>query len=142
MDLSKCVNNFVVDGKKYYTGTCFKVKELGGVVDAVFVCTYYASRTYIVYKVPNGQRFSPPSVFCKDFVCLTNTVDNAVQMPKTKHMRDRDINGLPLGWLWYIFLMAISTIFKDAIGLWILISVVFFSWRAKKIQEEGTYIEW
>lgn len=142
MDLSKCVNYFVMDGKKYYTGTGFKVKEYGNIVDAVFVCTYYASHTYIVYKIPNGRRFVPVSMFPRDFVCFTNTVDNETQMPQTKHMKDSDINGLPLGWLWYIFLMAISIIFKDAIGLWIFISVVFFSWRAKKIKEEGTYIEW
>ena len=142
MDYSKCVNYFIVNDKKCYTGTCFKVKEMGQVVDAVFVCTYFASHTYIVYKIQDGKRFVPISMFPKYFVCLTNAVDSETKMPKTKKVRDRDINGMALGWMWYIFLMAIATIFKDNIGLWILISVVFFSWRSNKIQKEGAYIEW
>ena len=142
MDQSKCVNYFIVSGKKYYTGTMFKVKNMGDVVDAVFVCTYFASHVNIVYKINGTQYFTPIQMFKNMFVCVTNAVDNETQTPQTKHMRDRDIDGLSLGWLWYIFLMALATIFKENIALWILISVVFFSWRYNKIQKEGTYIEW
>lgn len=146
MDPQKCQNYFIVNEKKYYTGTEFKIKYMGDVVDAVFVCVHF-SDTFginIVYRLKhNGQQWHTPiPMFQKDFVCITGAVDIETKMPQTKHMRDRDIPGLALGWTWYIFLMAIVTIFKDNVGLWILISVIFFSWRAKKIKEEGTYIEW
>ena len=144
MDMRRCVDYFMIDEKKYYTGTVFKTKHYG---DAVFVCTYYPEHmkgAHIVYKVMStgGERWTPIDMFKNEVMCITGAVDNATEMPRQKRMRDRDIDGMALGWLWYIFLMAISTIFKDAIGLWILISVVFFSWRANKIQKEGTYIEW
>lgn len=86
--------------------------------------------------------FVPSDNFFNTIISITDKKDNSVSGPVTKKLKDRDIDGLFLGWLWYIFLMAISTIFKDAIGLWILISVVFFRWRSKKIKEEGTYTEW
>lgn len=142
MDQSKCVNYFVVDGKKYYAGTVFKVKEMGEIVDATFVCTYFVSHVNIVYTIKGKRHLVPIQMFKDKFVCITNNTNLEAQTPKTKHIRDRDINGMALGWLWYIFLMALSAIFKDCIGLWILISVVFFDWRNKKIQKEGTYIEW
>lgn len=142
MDQSRCVNYFIVNGKKYYTGTVLAVKELGEIVEAVFVCTYLTKYTQIVYKIKGKTYFTEISLFMRRLVGITNAVNNEAYTPQTKHLKDSDINGLPLGWLWYIFLMAIATIFKENIGLWIFISVVFFNWRSKKIKKEGTYIEW
>lgn len=34
-----------------------------------------------------------------------------------------------VAWIWYIAIMAITVIFKERIGLWILESVVFFGWK-------------
>jgi hypothetical protein len=67
---------------------------------------------------------------------------NIEQLPTERKRKDCEIDGLFLGWVWYIFLMAIGTIFNGAIFIWLMISIVFFNWRAKKIKEEGTYIEW
>lgn len=57
-------------------------------------------------------------------------------------LKDTQIDGLTLAWMWYIFLMAISLIFNARLGLWILISVIFFSYRSNKIKKEGSYYEW
>ena len=142
MDQCHCVNYFIVNGIKYYTGTVFKVKEMGEAVDAVFACSYFANNVYIVYKINETQRMTPVQMFSDKLICITDAVDVETKMPQTKHKRDRDIAGMAIGWLWYIFLMAIATIFKGNIVLWVLISAVFFSWRSNKIKKEGTYIEW
>ena len=135
-------NYFVVNGKKYYTGTVFIVKDLcANQVKASFVC-YDTDYHVYVYKIGNCMSRTPDQWFEKLFICVTDKVDEKVHLPITKTKKDRNIDGLVLGWIWYIFLMSLSAIFKDAIGLWILISIVFFTWRAKKIKEEGTYIEW
>ena len=34
-----------------------------------------------------------------------------------------------VAWIWYIVIMAVTVIFKDRIGLWILESIVFFGWK-------------
>jgi hypothetical protein len=134
-------NYFVIDGKKYYTGTIFIVNDIGNQTEASFIC-YDTERSRYVYKIKDCIHHVDPKTFNTRFISVTDKFDYKIRMPVTKVMKDDEIDGLFLGWIWYIFLMATSTIFKGAIGLWCLISIVFFSWRKKKIEEEGTYIEW
>lgn len=137
---------FEYNGNKYYTGTIFRMKYNNQLIDGTFVC-YMPELDRYVYKFLDKtgrmqQACSPSSMFWSKVDSITDRRNSQVYFPRERQMKDRYVDGLPLGWMWYIFLMAISTIFKDAIGLWILISVVFFNWRKKKIKEEGTYIEW
>ena len=134
-------NYFTVDGKRYYTGTVFTLNAWEGTTEASFIC-YNTENSRYYYQIKGKMWIVPASDFKKRFISVTEKMDPRVHMPIAKTMKDRDIDGLFIGWLWYVFLMGISVIFKDAIGLFILISVVFFSWRNKKIKKEGTYIEW
>lgn len=139
-------NYFVYNGKQYYTGTIFIVNEHSKQIEAIFICYNMDTKKYI-YKTKNktidGCKWMVyEKYFYNHLVSVTDKIDNTAHMPFVKQFKDSQINGLFLGWMWYIFLMIISVIFKDAIGLWILWSVVFFSWRKKKIKKEGTYIEW
>lgn len=135
-------NYFVVNGKKYYTGTVFIIKNSSGRnVEASFIC-HDTERDLYIYKSDGCRYRWDGKYFWSFFVAVTDKFDSTVKMPTAKTMKDFEIEGLFIGWVWYVFLMLISTIFNDAIGLWGLITVVFFSWRSKKIKEEGTYIEW
>ena len=134
-------NYFIVDGTKYYTGTTFLIKNMGKEEVASFIC-YDIERKKYVYKIRNCECHAYESFFEKWFIRILNGIDTEVRMPVIKTKRDRDIDGMPLGWMWYIFLMIVSSIFKDVIGLWLLISIVFFCWRADKKKREGTYVEW
>lgn len=134
-------NYFIVDGKEYYTGTVFIVNSYGKQTEASFIC-YDIDRKKYIYKIKDCTWQVYEELFWKNFVSVTDKNDSRVRIPVTKTRKDSEIDGLFIGWMWYIFLMAISSIFKDAVGLWILISVVFFSWRHDKIKKEGTYIEW
>ena len=42
-----------------------------------------------------------------------------------------------VAWVWYIFLMCITTVFMHNIIWWVLISCVFFNYRSKKLREAG-----
>ena len=139
-------NYFEYNGKKYYTCIIFIMNDHGRQIEAAFICYNMDTEEYI-YKVKNktidGCRcIVYEKYFYNHFMSVTDKVDNTIHMPVVKQFKDSQIDGLFLGWMWYIFLMAVSTIFKDAIGLWILWSVVFFSWRKRRIKEKGTYIEW
>jgi hypothetical protein len=135
-------NYFIVNGKKYYTGTVFIVKNYTGKqVEATFVC-YDTDYSRYVYRTQDCMHRSDDKHFWNNFIAVINNANKEVNIPVAKTKKDLEISGLFIGWVWYIFLMLVSTIFKDAVGMWILISVVFFSWRSKKIKEEGTYIEW
>lgn len=48
-----------------------------------------------------------------------------------------DIDGLLIAWAWYIFIMAVGTIFYARIGIWILASIIFFDYRNRKLKEAG-----
>lgn len=134
-------NYFVVNGVKYYTGTVFIVNNMGQHTEASFVC-YDQDRQRYVYKIKDHTWHADEKNFQNRFICVTDKVDNIITGPTVKTKSDIRIDGLFIGWMWYIFLMAISALFKDAIGLWFLISIVFFAWRSSKIKKEGTYIEW
>ena len=134
-------NYFVIDGKKYYTGTVFIVNDIDGPTEASFIC-YDTERSRYIYKLRDCRYYVDQKTFEHKFISVTDKFDHKINMPVTKIMKDSEIDTLFIGWIWYVFLMAISTIFKGAICLWLLISIVFFAWRKKKIKEEGTYIEW
>ena len=134
-------NYIIVNKTKYYTGTVFVINFNGKIQEAAFVCSIPKANK-ILFKLSDKRWWINADDFRKRIIEITNKVDTSVRMPIENTMKDRYIDGLFIGWLWYIFLMSISVIFKDAIGLFVLISVVFFSWRKKKIKEEGTYIEW
>ena len=131
-------NYFIVNGKKYYTGTVFLIQNGIEQKEATFVC-YDLERKEYVYKIKHGTYFANDDYFKKMFIRVTDKINANIHMPVTKRLPDSQITGLPLGWIWYIFLMGIVTIFKGQFGLWILISIIFFNWKIKK---EGTYIEW
>ena len=41
-------------------------------------------------------------------------------------------NEVCIGFIWYITAMLITVIFKERIGLWILETIVYLAWKAKK----------
>ena len=133
-------NYFVVNDTKYYTGTVFLVKNMGREEEASFVC-YDLTRKKYVYKINDCKYHMDEITFQNRFIGITDKANHEVRVPTIKTKKDTEIGGLLLGWMWYIFLMVISVIFKDAVGLWIFISIVLFSWRSRKIKEEGTYSE-
>ncbi len=139
------INYFVVDNKEYYTGTVFIMKcSNGEYTKATFICYDTQNKMYC-YQPHNSKcnkHWANYEVMQQQFIDITNEIDNKARIPVKKQMNDRCIESLPLGWCWYIFLMLLSIVFKDCLGLWVLISIVFFSWRNKKIKTEGTYYEW
>lgn len=134
-------NYFVVNGNKYYTGSIFVVKNMGKLTEASFLY-YDTDRQRYIYKINDCRCDVDYNHFWKTFVSVTDKVNDTVRMPVIKARKEIEIDGMFIGWLWYIFLMLISSICNGAVVLWALISAVFFKWRAKKIQEEGTYVEW
>ena len=134
-------NYFILDGVTYYTGSVFVTKNMGKCVEASFLY-YDTDRSRYFYKINDCVYNVDDNHFWRTFVSVTYKVNENVRMPNVKTKKDIEIPGLFIGWVWYIFLMAVSCIFNGAIILWILISVIFFVWRANKIKKEGTYVEW
>lgn len=134
-------NYFVSNGVKYYTGSIFITNNMGKHDEATFIC-YDTDINKYVYSIKECMYYIDDRSFWRTFISVTDKTNKNAHMPVVKTKRDFEICGMALGWVWYIFLMAVSTIFNGAVFLWLLISIVFFHWRDKKIKEEGTYIEW
>lgn len=148
------IQNYFInkDGTKYYTGTCVIVKHCGKKCDATFLCVIKPVKETdtkgprYVFQLKGPEYYYQLTLTIEDLserlvAIYTDVVDPYVRCPRTYHPKDSQIEGLPLAWAWYIFLMAISTIFKDNIGLWIFFSIVFFSYRSKKVKSI-VGIEW
>ena len=134
-------NYFFVNDKQYYTGTIFIIKDITKPSEASFIC-YDTDHAIFIYKIGECTYRAHVKYFNEHFIEVTDKIDPNVRMPVRKRRKEFDVEGMFLGWVWYIFLMLISTIFKGVIGFWILISWVFFGWRSDKIKKEGTYVEW
>lgn len=134
-------NYFIVDGVKYYSGTIFIIEHAGKEIEATFVLDNVSCK-YFLYRIGQRGYTERYKDFQEHFVAVTGKINPNERGPVLKKKKEFDIPGMALGWTWYIFLMLLSIIFKDVIGLWILISVIFFSWRSKRIKKQGYYCDY
>ena len=83
--------------------------------------------------------------YCYNKICFSTIMRDEDRVAKkaqpcAKKATFRDelnIDGLLIAWVWYIFIMVISTLFYDRIGLWIIATLVFLNYRNKKLKEAG-----
>lgn len=133
---------FVFEGKKYYTGTIVKTSNTKYTPETAFICYDEKWKLYR-FKDKQGRGLMVPESRMQDTIIgVTDRIDTTIKMPEIRKKSDAHIDGLLYAWIWYIFLMVISTIFYDRVMLWVIFSVAFFAYRAAKIKEEGTYIKW
>ena len=131
---------FDYNGKRYYTGTVFIVRKDGKEVKATYI-GYNTEYTKYNYEINGCKYIVDENYFYNALIAVTEGYDCRASLPIKKQMKESEIDGMIVGWIWYIVLMLISSIFKANVGLWILISIVFFGWRAKK-KKESVYIDW
>ena len=137
-------NYFYYNGKRYYTGQMLIMNDMGKHKRATFL---YYDTTYdsYVYQIKECKHYDPKSFFYKNLIEVLNEKDanvchvkstpiktNICGVPQIESPNDKEDFGLALGWMWYIFLMALATFFNDNVALWAIISIVFFSWKAKR----------
>lgn len=143
------VDHITIDGKTYYTGTVFIIPggsyPFYGNCEASFICyePEYDKVTYHIDEfghIYNRRDFL--TSFKKRIISVKEEKNERVKCPVKKRKKELNIDGMFEGWLLYIVAMAVSTIFKDNVGLWALWSFTFFTWRAGKIEKEGYYYEW
>lgn len=138
-------NYFIYDNQVYYTGQVVLLKCFGEEMEAAFVCYNKLSKRFTFHLnhwKHNHDIGLPQEDVRKQLIKVYTGMRNPyVRYPTTRHQYDSEIKGLPLAWSWYIFLMVISVVFKDRIGLWIFYSIVFFSYRSKK-KKSTVHADW
>lgn len=148
--MDRFCNFFVIEKKNEmpiacYTGQVVLLKCFGEEMEAAFVCYNQLSKMYTFHL--NHWKHDhdigmPMEDLQKQLIKIyPNIISPYVRCPTTRRPKDSEIDGLPLAWMWYIFLMAMSTIFKDNVGLWILFSVAFF-WHRYEKKKGLVHVDW
>lgn len=145
-------NWFEVNNVRYYTGSVVVLRQVDSIavsiidMDAVFV--YYNTETNTYAFEINGRiDLYPNQYFNKIFVTvssarLTPNIEptDSVNKKYKKKISIKDelnVEGLLVGWVWYIIIMAVAVIFYDRTLIWILASIIFIVYRNKRLREAG-----
>lgn len=125
-------NCFEYGGKTHSLGAKVKIKYKNQIVDAYYIGngTNGAAFKY-GNKIFHSDIYNIIEVYSNDYY---NGFERKKIIPK-----DREILKLSIGWVWYVFIMAILTIFNDRVIGWIVVSAIFFGWRRKVKEEESYY---
>lgn len=141
---SKHLNYFEFKGEKYYVGSWVKLKadpktgmkiakdcDRAKIIDYsisddgkdVYTISFYEEWVDGYYGMCIPEK-------AEDFI---EEVEPITEPPEAQFYKDTEVDDVVYGWIIYLFVMAVGTIFKDAIGIWIIASLIFFPWRKKKL---------
>lgn len=139
-------NYFMHNGEKYNSGTIIILRVFSCVsrslcdTNATFLYFDTETNKYIVNIYGKVHEYTEENfykILRRVPVERANIVKEDYE-PKSHTATDElNLDGLLIAWMWYIFIMVVAFIFYDRVGIWILASVVFFSYRNKKLKEEG-----
>lgn len=137
---------FEYKGVKYKPGTKFKTKVRSGKVEeVVFVGNAYNNPESIEINYrPAGCSYSRMEDIKKadidDRIIEMIGGDYLSEFERKKHyLKESDVPEVVYGWIVYIFVMCLITIFNDRWIGWIGVSIYFFSWKKKKMEEAYYY---
>lgn len=117
-------------------GNWYTIKVNDQIVDAIYTGKTNEGKYILRYYLNDRLKMG---IYTEDELREIVINDQRTYNGMVKHVpKDTEINGLFLGWAWYIFIMLIVSIFKGAVIGWIVVSFFFFKWR-KKIKEEQTF---
>ena len=114
-------------------------EDCNQIIEARFEC-YYPDSGYYRYSYGSKNRAISTEAWDRLFICTIVKDDSEPHIPQKKYLEDKYVGRLVIGWIWYIGIMAVGTIFKGNVAIWIISSICFFYWR-QKIREKYSYYE-
>ena len=117
--------NFIYNGKEYDVGTKVRIKTV-----------YYGEQIMTLERSSvNGLQFIginnysiPVRLGVSDLVIEIVEPVEVIKQPSNNRNYPSD-GDIDIGWIWYIIIMAIGTIFNDRILIWGFATAVFFLWK-------------
>jgi len=147
---------FEYKGQRYCAGTKFTMQKRNGydrwrVVEANFIGYVNGNPNlfYVHYKDMNVKSLRGADIYVhikreemKDAIIDIIYGNYHIEIESRKrYCKDSDIPELVIGWPLYIFFMALATIFYKTIGAWIMLTIMFFTWRHHLKTKEYYYYE-
>ncbi len=128
------IENFLrFEGKCYDVGTRLKFRnnfEYNGIIEKFINNTIYI-------RGENGILYD----FCMilpDFeYIIIEIIEPVYYIPKEDTTSDNRTRPAPwdveIGWIWYIIVMVVGTIFNDRLLIWIVATAIFFLWKSGRL---------
>lgn len=123
-------------GRYYDVGTICKIKGRNGPKLVRFMGWHFNNNRWNFelvdkndYGLYDSYDRAGVGVYCLEIVepVYPNLTTSA---SATTYNRDKPPSwDVEVAWIWYIVIMLVTVIFKERIGLWILESIIFFSWK-------------
>lgn len=135
-------NYFVYNDRQYNTGEYIRFRffdcKIGKSYDTDVKFLYYDTERKEYFIEIYGKKYSyTENIFYKNMYSATKPRAPAVNNNKYTFSDELNIDSLLMAWIWYVFIMAVGTIFYDRIVIWALASIIFFNYRNKKLREAG-----
>lgn len=119
-------------GKRYDVGTRFKFKYMGSVMEGTIESI---SHNIFYVRLTDGTDWRLSKVWP-----LENTIIEIIEPvyyedPIVEYTFGISGGVCPtegdvfIGWIWYIVIMVVGTIFNDRLMIWVFTSAVFFLWK-------------
>lgn len=138
-------NYFYFRGNNYGKGTIVKIYE-----EHKEKFKFYSNLIFEKYDKESGlYLFKSPYNRWENFNVSKDQIEEYIKeivkpccitQADTRQKVDPDyVEGMASAWIWYILIMVFGLFLKgpvSVIGIWTLASVVFFSWRHKKMNGE------
>lgn len=149
---------FIHNDKRYEYGTIVKIKIYNNVTNltedkCMTFIGYNIERSLYIFKIndkkcKNRYRLITykKEIFNEILIEITNCLDYEYiryNQNKISHkskltlIEELKVEGMLLAWVWYVFLMGITLFFNGFIFYWGIFTIVFVTYRNKKLREEG-----
>jgi hypothetical protein len=133
-------NYFIHNGQKYYTGTKIRIQAHNGYGNCPQTATFvdYDSDTKEYhFKISNRVITYNHRSWTSYFLGIYGEPAPSPPAKEWTFRKELDVNGMLNAWMWYLFLMVITTIFKGNVFYWATISGIFFKYRNEKLRKAG-----
>lgn len=122
-------------GKYYDKGTKVMIKGPNGPVQATFVGWRYEGKNCFVaesgsyFDLYSNYNFSGVNKFIVEIIEPVYPDLHCVVTTKTTERDKPPSWDVEVGWIWYVVIMLVGTIFKDRFLIWGFATAVFFLWK-------------
>jgi hypothetical protein len=139
------LNYFEFKGKRYPVGSVVKItekemKRIGANYPYITILNHYVNsngtHSCLIlksYNNWNGMQSCEMSTFFNNFEDIVEEITLLPTKQAGNRYKDTEVDVMLYGWLNYILVMLVSVIFKGFIFIWIIASIVFWTWRKRKL---------
>lgn len=133
------INNYTYNGKKIWKYAWFGNRV---VVNGQNMYFFSKDKTDWNFLHRNNIDLRIPQQCCPFFLIREDLIDYAIEeithpviVSVSHRVQEKDYANESVMWMWfiYVFVMIISLVFKEFYLIWIVASIIFFSWRKEKL---------